>query len=454
MLRKLRPLLPDWLLGALCLLIPALYNGFPLLTPDSSAYIGNAFSLYVPVDRPVTYSLFLRITTMGVSLWGVVAAQALILSGLLLLLAQRLLAGVYRRAAFAGLMLLLGTVTSAGWFAGQIMPDVFTAVLLLSLLLLCVPPLSNWLRWTLYVLMLLCVTVHNSNLLIALLTGVMLLVQGWRKRDAARRRVAVALLGISVAGWLGLSAMNYKAGHGFRPSAASHVFLMSRMIESGLMDDFLNDYCVADTMPYKLCAYRRNLPDRQWAFMWDAESPLYRAGGWEATEPEYTRIIGKTLTTPKYMVLHGVKAAQATLRQMPLLYVGDGFFRFKNDSILQGSMRTHFPGEQKELNVSAQQEGGLHLDWWNPILIAVSLLLIIAALLLRPLSLPQRLAGEGPAFAPLVRLALLFLFFNAAVTAALATVVGRYEARVFWVLPFLAILYMLRRNHYRTEGAR
>ncbi len=454
MLRKFRPLLPDWFLGALCLMIPALYNGFPLLTPDSSAYISNAFSLYVPLDRPLTYSLFLRITTMGVSLWGVVAAQALILSGLLLLLAQRLLAGVYRRRAFAGLMLLLGTATSAGWFAGQIMPDVFTAMLLLSLLLLCMPPLNAWLRWMLYALMLLCVTVHNSNLLIALLTGIVLLAQGWQRRDAARRRVGVALLGISAAGWVSLSAMNYEAGHGFRPSAASHVFLMSRMSESGLMDDFLNDYCVNDSTPYRLCASRRNLPDRQWAFMWGGESPLYRAGGWEATEPEYTRIIRKTLTTPKYILMHGVKAAQATLRQAPLLYVGDGFFRFKNDSVLQGTVHTHFPGEQKELNVSAQQEGGLHLDWWNAFLIAVSVLLIIAALLLQPLPLPQRLAEEGPAFAPLVRVTLLFLFFNAAITAALATVIGRYEARVFWVLPFLAILYILRRYHYRAEGAR
>src|SRR6476646_4300502 len=86
MLSKLRPFIPDWLVGALCLLIPAFYNGFPLSTSDTGGYISNSFTLYVPIDRPVSYSVLIRLTSLGLTLCGVVAAQALVLSALLLAL--------------------------------------------------------------------------------------------------------------------------------------------------------------------------------------------------------------------------------------------------------------------------------------------------------------------------------------------------------------------------------
>jgi 4-amino-4-deoxy-L-arabinose transferase-like glycosyltransferase len=380
----------------------------------------------------------------------VIAVQVLVVSLLLLVIARHFLGPAYRLRTFAAAMLLTGIATSGGWFASQVMPDIFTAVLILASLILSLVPLPRLWRWALYITVLGCILMHNSNLLIALLTGITIFIYSWRKRRELLRRTALALLAASAIGWVTLSSMNAIAERGFRPSAASHVFLMSRMVESGMMDEFLDDYCPTDSASYKLCAYRGKLPKRQWEFMWDERGPLYTTGGWQANEEEYGRIIRKTLTTPKYVALHVLKATHATLRQLPLIYVGDGILMYDYASSPHKEISAHLKGEIKEFHSSAQQGDVLHLLWWNALIIVFALLSCITALLLR------RQPGNAQMRTDMrdaVKLVLLFLLINAAVTATLATVVGRYEARVFWILPFLSILYILRSFYHPDEAA-
>ena len=449
--KNLIRLIPDWLVGAFCLAIPALYNSYPLLTSDSGAYIGNGYDLQVPLDRPISYSVFVRLSSMGVSLWGVVAVQVLVLSLLMLVIARHFLGPAYRRSSFSAIMLLIGVATSCGWFAGQIMPDIFTAILLLVCIILAVIPLSRITSVVLYILMLGCILMHNSNLLISLLLGIILFVYClWKKERTAMRRTAVALVITSVIGWLSLSAMTAIAGRGFRPSVASHVFLMSRMVENGIMDDFLDDYCPTDSNAYKLCAYRGHLPRRQWDFMWDEAGPLYATGGWQANEAEYNGIILKTLTTPKYLALHIIKATHATLRQLPLIYAGDGIMIFDYVSSPQRELYNHLKGEQKEFNSSEQQTGGIRFSAWNYLITVFALLSCCSALLLKKAPAAR---GISATMRRVVRITLLFLLVNASVTATLATVIGRYESRVFWILPFLSILYIVRSLHRGDEPA-
>ncbi len=442
--------LPDWLIGAFCLAIPALFNSYPLITADSGAYISNGYLLQMPLDRPIAYSVLTRIASMGVTLWGVVAAQALTVSLLLLILARYLLGAAYRLRSFAAIMLTIGTATSAGWFVGQIMPDIFTAILLLSCLILYLIPASRPQRIAVAILIGGCMLMHNSNLLIALLLGAIFFIRAVRTGNLPLRRTGLVLLVTCAVSWITLSTMNAIAGRGFRPSAGSHVFIMSRMVETGMMDEFLDDYCRSDSTAYKLCAYRNRLPHRQWDFMWDTDGPLYKTGGWVKNEPEFNRILVKTLTTPKYLGLHFVKAAHGTLRQLPLLYVGDGLQAYEPSSSPARAIRQHLRSEENEFNTSEQQRRGRHLEWWNPVIIVFSLLAIIMALLL-----PVGRSAEKapPAFRSALRVILLFLLINAGVTATLATVIGRYESRVFWVLPFLSILYIVRNLYHRKAAA-
>jgi hypothetical protein len=444
-------LIPDWLCGALFLAIPALYNSYPLVTSDSGAYISNGYELQVPLDRPLAYSVFVRVASMNISMWGVVLAQALIISFLLLIIAKHLLGASYRLATFAAIMLLIGVATSAGWFVSQIMPDIFTAALLLCCCILSVIRMPRAATWGMYIVMFCSVMIHNSNMLIALLLGIILIIYTWRRRADLLRRTAVALLIISAISWLALSSMNAIAGRGFRPSAASHVFIVCRMVENGIMEQFLEEHCPVDSPSYKLCAYKDKLPNRQWDFMWgDANSALYATGGWLANEEEYTRIIRKSLLSPKYLGLHIVKNTEATLRQLPLIDVGDGLGAYGYGSSPNGNVKLYRPEEYKEFNSSLQQLDELRFNWWNGLITAFALLTCITALLLKPRPATPA-ALMLPSLRRLLKLTLLFLLINAGITATFATVVGRYEARVFWILPFFAVLYIIRRLNTEDE---
>jgi 4-amino-4-deoxy-L-arabinose transferase-like glycosyltransferase len=441
--RKLRSLLPEWLFGAFCLLVPALYNGFPLVTSDSGGYISNSQTLYLPIDRPVAYSLLIRICSLGISLWGVVFTQALLLSGLLLFIIRSVMGSAYRRRAALAIMLLIGITTSAGWSCGQLTPDIFTAILLLSICILAFLPASGTGKWLLYLLMLGCMLVHNSNLLTGTLLAAVLLVYSWRAHKKELKKTAIALLSISIAGWLALSTMNAVAGRGFRPSNASHVFIMSRMVENGIADAYLEKYCPNE--PSTLCGYRGKLPQRQWDFMWDSSSALYRAGGWQATEAEYSRIIRRTLMQPRFLAMHIVKNATATMCELPLIQAGEELAPLGEGSSPYQAIQKLYKDESKEYAAARQQAKDLKLDYWNILILLFALSTSVAALLLT-----GRTANHIK-LRSMILLSLLFLLINAAVTATFATVVSRYEARVFWVLPFLAALYIIRSYGVRQE---
>jgi hypothetical protein len=83
--------------GAFILMIFALYNGYPLFSNDSASYIHSGYYLQVAGDRPVFYGLFIRATSLGISMWGTVLAQCLILSYLCMRFIEPAAAGHHSR---------------------------------------------------------------------------------------------------------------------------------------------------------------------------------------------------------------------------------------------------------------------------------------------------------------------------------------------------------------------
>jgi hypothetical protein len=432
-------------IGAFCLLIPALYNGFPLVTADSGGYISNSYSLYIPMDRPVGYSLFMGLSQGRLSLWTVVVGQALIVSGLLRVLAIHFLGGVYKRSVFFAIMLALGAATSAGWTCGQLTPDIFTPILLLTIGVLIYVPCDKPEKFALWTLVFASMLIHSSNLMIGILLALCMLVWKWRRE--ALRRFSLMLLGVCVLSWLSLSTMTAIAGRGFRPSSSTHVFIMSRMAENGILDTYLREYCPTEN--YSLCAYRGKIPDRQWGFMWGYDGPFYATGGWEHSEKEYARLIRNTLTKPKYLAMHMVKNLEATMRQLPLIQVGDELAPLPYGTSPFKAIDEHNSHQIKEYASALQQHQELGLGAWNRVLVPFQLALCVALLLCYS---SRRAKTDIPLsqLRSLINISLLFILLNAMMTATFATVVARYEARLFWVLPFFSILYIIRLRQLKT----
>lgn len=429
------------LLGAaFCLMIPALYNSYPLVTSDSGAYINNGWIIHIPQDRPLGYSLLIRLASLsGISLWGVVIVQSLLVAFFLQLITRYLLGINYHHFLFLGISLLLGVATSAGWFAGQIMPDIFTALLLLSFcVLFFIPIRKTWWLWALYIFIWGCILLHNSNLLITLVLGASILLFAFITKRKDLNRPSTVLIVISVAGWITLSTLVAISGRGFRPSSATHVFIMSRMVENGILDAYLNERCATEN--YKLCEWRDKLPDRQWDFMWDDSGALAQTGGWIDSEEEYSRIIQGTLVSPKFLGMHIVKNSLASLRQLPLIFVGDGLSPWNEPANPFWKVQQYFSHELKEYRSSLQQTGALKFEWFNVLIVIFSLLTITSALIINVTR--RNTTGYEVAFSGMFKLVLLFLIINAAVTATFSTVNGRFQSRVFWVLVFLSIVYL------------
>jgi hypothetical protein len=125
--------------AAALLLWPAVWNGYPIVFADSGTYLSQAIQHYAGWDRPVFYSLFMLPLHATVTLWPVVAAQAL-LAAWVLWLVCRVLVPAISGIALAGLVFVLSAGTWLPWIVSELMPDLFTPLLVLVFCLLAWVP--------------------------------------------------------------------------------------------------------------------------------------------------------------------------------------------------------------------------------------------------------------------------------------------------------------------------
>ena len=393
---------------------------------DTGSYIETGILGYLPADRTPFYGFFMRYTSMWTSLWFTIFAQSLILAALLLKYIRRLQGRVLPFATTLFTVIPVVAFTCVSWMSSCLMPDVFTAVLLLAVLLYLSEKAVNA-AWTIaYTLIIFAVVIiHNSHFLIlALFAGCMLLWALIKKHRMLARR-CILLICIAVLSWATMCTINAANGNGFTYSRGSHVFMMGRLAEAGILSAYLDDHCGKE--PLKLCSYRDQIPAYSWDFIWDDQSPLYKTGGWVANKQEYEHIIHGVFTTPAYLKMFARNAATGTLRQLFQVRVPDKIGPQGYQSAPWWMMGKYFQDEEKEYMTSRQNAAGLHGGDANLIyytwFILSSLLVLYCS---KQLNSAQLFIYGG---------VLLFFVINAFVTATFSTVLFRYQERIFWILP-------------------
>ena len=431
-------------MASLVLLFGGLYNGFPLVTYDTGTYLGSGLTLSVPDDRPLTYGLFMRLASLGFSLWFVIFFQCLLLAGLLLRYLEVYVPRVRHPAARLALLVAFGWATGLSWISCELMPDIFTAIGLLALGLgLLGHAHSKVGRAGLLLLALVSAMMHSSNVLTftlvvsgfgALAAGWGWFRQGWLRPAYWRQSLATVL-----AAWLVLPAMHAAFGGEFAISRAAPAFLIGRLCETGILERFLDDNC-GGNKAYSLCAYRAQLPNDASSFMWSPESPMNQTGGWNAHLDEYRGIIGQVLTTPRYYPSLASEAAQATLRQLTHALHGNGAPPACGvDTPPYSQVKVFNNGyELKEYMASMQNQSRLDFTALNERLPWGYVLALLA--LLAGVAQPGVRRRVGPAGGLLLVLVGVALVGNAFVTGSLANVLDRLQVRMAWLLPFAALL--------------
>lgn len=424
------------LAGTVAILSVAMYNGFPLVYSDTGTYLRSAFTGFVPDDRPYWYGLFIRITSLdGRTLWGVVIAQSA-LCALLLWRCWQLL-GDGRWWSYLLTVSVLAPITGLGWYAGQLVADIFPVIGVLAMTVFLFTPVWRWSLVGHLLLVVLSCWVHLSDLLILPLVFVsMILVDRMVGGGVPLRRVRSVGLTLVLA-WAVLPLANRAVSGEAHISNYSHVFMMSRLVETGILKTWLDEHC--DTDPARLCQYKDALPRTNKAFMWGGNSPLALEGGGRKVREEYDRIIRATWTEPKYIGMHILGSLRSTTELLGLWRIADeleGQYYRMDYSAPYGSINSMLPEAMPAYLSSLQNTGTgtLGLRFLDRAYRSVLMLSLLATLIL----LVRKATRKVSATAIVIGGAT--LLWGAWVCASLSTVDSRFMGRTAWLLPMMVAL--------------
>ncbi|MEJ0015266.1 MAG: hypothetical protein WDN25_01635 [Acetobacteraceae bacterium] len=419
--------------SAALLLWPALWNGYPLVFSDTGTYLSQAIERYLGWDRPVFYSLFLLPLHLTLTTWPVIAAQAVLAAHLLYLLLRTLVP-----AAAVGWLVPCTAAMAAGtalpWFVAQITPDIFTGLLVLALALLILTPerLSPRERLWLVALAALLIAAHQSHLpLGAAMLLILLPSRRWLGAASPARRAdlgrAAAPLVLAVGALLAVNLLAFG-----RPSLSPYgnVFLLARVIYDGPGMAALRRDCPA--RDWRLCRFLEEFPPTSDDFLWRADGPVVRAGGAKLVSAEAGAIIHAALLAEP-----GTQAAAFlanSTAQLGRFATGDGLQAWP--ATVTPTILRHFPRSESDAYAASRQTRDvLLLPAWLLALHAGIALAGVAGCGAVVLAAPRRCVARG--FAAAVLLALLV---NAAVTGGLSGPHDRYQSRIMWLPPLVALL--------------
>lgn len=441
-------------LGAALLLWPAFLNGYPIVFSDTGAFLAQTVVPLMIWDKPWIYGPFAWLFHQHVTLWGTVAAQALIVSHLVWLVARVLRpawAEAGRSAALrhVAVCALLALLTTAPWFAALMMPDILAPVAVLCLALLG----WGWDRlgrgeraWVL-VLGAVAIASHLSNLPVAF---AIVVLAALLRRWGAMLRVALPLLGA-----VALLLATNLVGHG-RLALSPHgaTFLLARLLVDGPAARTIAARC--PEAGWYLCAFDlRSFTDSD-VFLWEPWSPVNRdaAGqpiflGGARLSPEAREIVAETLHREPLTVAR--LALGNFARQLTLMRIGDVLTRAAAGESVPPRLAQAFPAfESRSYEGSLQQTDRLaplaeRIAWLHPLAVALALPAVAWALWRSIRARDARCTG-------LLLCLLAGVVGNALATGALSMPHHRYQARIAWLIPLAAMLIAPRRLSLATDG--
>lgn len=439
--------------GALLLCIPAFYNGFPIVCSDSGTYIGACFEHTLPVDRPIAYAFFLRHFSLATSLWIPLLVQAILLASLLFFCCRYVPPQPLPRPLLLALYLLLAGGSALAATTSQLMTDVFTSALLLSLLLLLVPVnVPKSVRRYAAVIAVFSMMAHLSNLLTAAALLALLLTVGIirrKKHPQQLKRIFMTMLLIPATFVCMLLLNRSVAGEWIVLPKGRPVFMMGRLVQTGLINDYLDENC--GKKPISLCRYRDHFDVD---FLWNPQSPLnqeykWEEHGWERAAKEYDPVIRDFLSNPRNLgrfAWRSVTDAGAELLEHRIIISN---FQLEG-SAPYGAIAWHFPSLLDSYRHARQNVRGLDFSGLELSMMIVSGLagVLLAALFF----FRRRQILMTLLFVTVV--SLLFLVLNDWVCVTFAMIDPRYNVRLLWLLPFLALLLLFGSFAEKKQGLR
>ena len=432
----------------------ALFNHAPLVFSDSLGYATWALRGEVPGFFSIFYSVLILPLHQGATLWPVVFAQGAMVAHLLYLTTRCVSEGTISKKETLLMIAGLCVFTSLPWVTGQIMPDLFSPVLLLGTFLLafCGDQLRRGELLYVGALITVGIATHFSHVPIAF--GLILLCIGLRPIFAPKQirlwQWAALLLTPFIVAVCSMLAVTWVDSRGIGFARNNNVFLLAKWLDEGPALTYLAQAC--PTAGYALCAHVEELEglthdDLKWGW----HSPLKKVGTFDELEPEARRIVWATLLAHPFEIIQ--RAIVDAGHQLLRFQAGDGLSP-DFAGMVAGHLAPIFgPGIEKSLIESKQGQGRLPIAEVRQLHMAG---LIFAAgicfwsIITRKQELPSR-------FVALHVFVVSGIVWNAIVTGALSGPYDRYLARVIWLVCFVALValcYVVRiRQPKQDSGA-
>jgi hypothetical protein len=425
--------------GTALLCLAALYNRYPLVFPDTGTYLKQALERMGAVDRPPYYSLLILPFHLGWSLWPIVVMQSLV-TVLIIHETLKLLFGADALKALIPVCGSLALLTSLPWHTGQVMPDISTALLFLTLAIAA-------LRWHHYqkigkvVLWLTTaglISLHYGNWSIAIAYCVFLSGLLWFQSGTDMRLKRFAVVSSTAVAAATLAFLTYSMVLIKRPtiSPMGSIFLFARVVADGPGRMYLKSHCPA--LNTELCNHLDKLPETADEMLWEDVSPL-RLLSFEQLTALSGKVVAGTLVT--YPLTQLGKSLANAAQQLVMFETADTLCPEKclGHQWVRTAVEQHFNREYPSYLASRQITGTLPVKALRMVHTAV---IAITAIVL--LWVMLRSARRDDTLSLLTVALLVGIVLNAAVTGALSGPHDRYQSRVIWLIPMLALFWVGR----------
>jgi hypothetical protein len=460
---------------AVLFLLPALDNGFPFVYPDTGIYLGGAGLTHIPQDRSIYYVWFTRIFDLpilvhsslsqthlkGWSPWPSVVVQSLITAWMIWRFASALF-GLTAASRLLLLALLLALGTSLPWFVGQIMPDIFTPLMILALALLwlthdTLPRISQIM---LMLLVSAAVACHQANLLVALWMlpafGLCALL-GWRPSKAPIHGILESGIALAL-GAAALLTANLVDGR-FALSNGGSVFLLARLLDDGTAISYLEKAC--PQRRFAICAqldelssFRRTMVTEPGCGSMRASlaveflfgGALDRLGGFRAEQSEASAIVAGTLSA--YPLAQSRAAIDNGWRQLFRFRAGEGLCAYSETEFWSTTIHNIFGPVVYDHYLNSKQIRDALFDRFELLNYIHATVLVASSLILIGFLVVGWLRKQPRAFFAAI-FVIVLVVGNAFTLGVLSGVGDRYQSRVIWLVPLLAGCFVLERLPYR-----
>lgn len=432
-------------LSSILFLFLGFYNNYPFFFSDSGTYILSGLEFKIPIDRPIYYGLFVRHSSLLTSMWYVVFAQSLIVSYLMFFIFKIFFKNNYKLYFLISVVILVLT-SGASFHICQIIPDIFTPILILSfLLLLLKTEISKVDTFVISIIFMYSIFTHNSHLQIALLILLFVILLFIFNKKSCQKifnlKKLLMVFGLFLATLILIPTCNFLISNKFFYSQVSDIFLIQKLSEDGILEKYLNEEC--ENKNYEICKYKDSLT---WDLLWDSKSPLNRTGSWLDVVDECHEINKDILTTPKYVKLFSIKIVPHTLEQ---------FFKFNSGGVSPSDcepasylINSRFKHENREFYSSKQINGKLNFNTLNTF---QNIFIFISFILFFIFYSNKRLMESNDKLKFSIIFILFALLANAFICSTFSTVTDRYQSRVVWLIPLFSLIIIFKLIEYRKN---